>query len=301
MLPQFVILGAQKAGSTFIFECLKEHPRLYMPRFETEFFEDPFYNSSQLAELEALFENCRTDQLRGIKRPDYLPRPECPARLKLHLPQAKFIVVLREPIARMISAFFWYVQVGLLPVMPLDIGFERLTDGRLISRYPQAQDLIEYGYYYQHIVRYWNLFARDQFHIILYDDLRADPLTTVQRAYQFLGVDSTYIPAFLEQKPKQSVYAPQRLRWFAFANRHFFYTQVPYAVNQIALRPKASRLLRIPYYGFVAVDRLLLARLFHAQRPVLSPPLTQEVAKLYREDINALEAALERDLSVWRR
>lgn len=301
MLPQFVILGAQKAGSTFIFECLKEHPQLYMPRFETEFFEDPFYNLNQIDELETLFEKCRIDQLRGIKRPDYLARPECPARLKLHLPQAKFIVVIREPIARMISAFFWYVQVGLLPVIPLDIGIERLVDGSLISSYPQAQDLIEYGYYYKHIVRYWNLFARDQFHIILYDELRADPLGTVQRTYQFLGVNSSYIPAFLEQKPKQSVYAAQRLRWFAFANRHFFYTQVPYAANQIALCPKTSRLVRIPYYGFVAVDRLVLARIFHAEQPDLSSFLTQEVAKLYREDINDLEVVLERDLKAWRR
>ena len=84
-LPRFLIIGAQKAGSTFLHETLRQHPSLFLPRYETPIFEDPFYQAGAVqSELGRILAPARPDQKPGIKRPDYLGRPECPARLARH-------------------------------------------------------------------------------------------------------------------------------------------------------------------------------------------------------------------------
>ena len=76
MLPNFVIIGAQKSGSTFALRCLGEHPEVFMPTGETRFFEDPEYLRHDISDLEAIFRDASHKKALGIKRPDYLAKPE---------------------------------------------------------------------------------------------------------------------------------------------------------------------------------------------------------------------------------
>lgn len=74
--PNFVIVGAQKSASTFLHRCLEEHPEVYSPSQELRFFENPEFLTARIEKLEALFKEHADKLLRGIKRPDYLGKPE---------------------------------------------------------------------------------------------------------------------------------------------------------------------------------------------------------------------------------
>lgn len=299
LLPQFVIIGAQKAGSTFIHETLRQHPVLFLPRHETPIFEDPFYKEDQVqTSLHQALAAARPGQIMGIKRPDYLGRPECPARLARHLPQARLIAVLRHPIARAISAYYWYMQVGILPVRPLHEGLADLLDGISVRQNPKAQEVLRYGLYYQHLQRYGQFFAPPQILILLDRDLRTDARGALQRVFAFLQVPPD-APLDLQRRPKQSVYALPRLRWLAWANRRFFYDSWLDAHKMLVLAQKENCLARLAYYACVAVDRLALQPLFANTAPVLEPALVQALSDYYRQDVLALQAWLNTDLSQW--
>lgn len=300
MLPNFVVVGAQKSASTFVDECLKEHPAIFMPRYETPFFEDPDYDRGAIADVEALFTPVTHETAFGIKRPDYLGRAECPPRLARHLPAAKLIAVLREPVSRAVSACHWYMQVGILPVRPLNATLHDLLHGDLSARYPKAREIVDYGFYHQHLARYRRTFPPEQMLILLHDELLAAPHAAIRRVYQFLGVDDSYMPQALHRHPKATVYAPSRLRWLAQANRRFFYDYVPYGEQQTALLPKTNRGLRLAYYAMVATDRVLLERLIDNEKPSLDPALAHDLARVYAEDVDALEACLGRSLAAWK-
>ncbi|MCB0375769.1 MAG: sulfotransferase, partial [Sinomicrobium sp.] len=89
MLPDFIIIGAQKAGTTFLLKHLRQHPDIYMPPEEVPFFEESSYHPNNLADLEKLFEGTGKVKLRGMKRPGYLAKPGCAERIHHHLPLTK--------------------------------------------------------------------------------------------------------------------------------------------------------------------------------------------------------------------
>ena len=93
-----------------------------MPGDEVDFFENPTYSSEKIFELEKLLTSAKDEKIIGIKRADYLARPECPAHLAKHIPKAKLIAILREPIARLVSAYYWYMKLNYLPLAPLNEG-----------------------------------------------------------------------------------------------------------------------------------------------------------------------------------
>lgn len=150
MLPTFVVIGAQKSASSFMQLCLAEHPDIYMAEGETPFFETPDYEQSDISELEMTFQG-RGEKCLGIKRPNYIGKPEVPARIRRHLPSAKLIAVLRNPIDRAVLAYFHNIYYGFLPPLDVEIGMRRIiSDPSFVAKYKRSPEVIEFGYYYKH-------------------------------------------------------------------------------------------------------------------------------------------------------
>ncbi len=297
-LPHFVIIGAQKAGSTFVHHCLREHPQVYMPLDETPFFEDPFYQRRDRHWLSRLLAGAAPDQRRGIKRPNFLGEPECPARMAADLPDARLIAILRNPVERAVSAYYHQILNGTYPVRAIDKGLPPLFDTVFRRANPGPARIIDYGFYGEQIARYLDHFSRDRMLILIYDDLKHDRLGIVQHVYRFVGVDDTYVPQALDDRPKASLYSIPRIRLMALRNRWFVYDIHPQGTgmsmkNQTRLERWASEAIR-------QFDRRVMIRLFKNPRPRLSPALAYRLYQLYAEDIARLEALLERDLSAWR-
>lgn len=292
----FVIVGAQKAGSTQLGACLHDHPDVLLCADEVPYFEDPFYLNTPASELNRVFAGARDGQLRGIHRPEYLVRPECPARIKADAPGARILAVLREPVARAVSAYFWYMQFGLLPVEPLDVGLARLLDGWSDPGFPHAGEVIEYGFYARHLRRYLDTFGRAQVHVLLSGELGDQ--RQVAAVYRFLGVDSGHVSSALTRRSNEGVYDLRRLRVLR-ARRRFAFSWD--STTRYTYRPRRLRkpLSLLPTVTIVGLDRVLLARLFGNGKPILAPHLHGRLRQHYADDVADLAVLLDRDLSAW--
>ena len=297
MLPAFVIIGAQKSSSTFVQTCLAEHPDIYLPLGETPFFESPDYENSDISDLEAIFDG-RSESCVGIKRPNYLGKAEVPSRILEHLPDAKLIVVLRNPIDRAISAYFHNVNYGFIPPLNVEEGIGKLiSNPSFADSYKRAPEIIEFGYYYEQLIRFSDFMENNQLLILLHEDIIAKPLESIQGVYRYLGVDSDYIPDSLDSRPQKVLYNLQRLKFMRYRNR-FMYS---YNNDRTRLSEKKMNLIDMFFAGTItAIDSILLAQFYPNVKPVVSDEFKKMLYELYRNDIESLESLIDRDLSLWK-
>ena len=296
-LPHFVIIGAQKAGSTFVHQCLREHPQVYMPLEETPIFEDPFYQRRDRHWLSQLLSEAGPDQRRGIKRPNFLGQPECPARMAADVPDARLIAILRNPVERAVSSYFYQMLVGISPVRPIETGLPLLFDETYRQKHPGPARIINYGFYGEQIARFLDHFPCDRMLILIYDDLKKDRLGTLQQIYRFIGVDDTYVPNALNDRPKTTLYSIPRIWLKAFNYRFIF----EYDAQRTGMKMKdQTRFERWASKAIREFDRQVMIRIFKNPKFELSPELSYRLYQLYADDITRLETLLERDLSAWR-
>lgn len=201
-LPDFLILGAPKAGTTAIFHALKAHPDVFMPQqkelrffaFEGKTIEknDPV-NRKAVTDIDTYkrhFSYAKHSQIKGEASPGYLSSADTPVRIKRTVPNVRMIAILRNPIERSFSHFLFAIQQGYEPrnVAFLDALREPYIDYRGFRRLrPYLTDSL-YG---QSLARYLQIFDRDQIHLVRYEDLKASPQKVLDDISHFLGLDST--------------------------------------------------------------------------------------------------------------
>jgi hypothetical protein len=295
VLPDFLIVGAQKAATTFVQESLRRHPDVFLPPGETPFFEDPEYATADPARLREPFASAPAGALLGLKRAHLLGRPECPARIARHLPEARLIAVLRHPVDRAVSAFFWYVKIGLFPVLPVDEGLAGILAGDFQRRYPKSQEILDYGLYHRQLERYGEHFAADRMLVLLHEDFGIDAPAALARIQAFLGLDRPL--EAVRRRPKQSVYALPRLRFLSRRNRWVY----RYTPDRMDMEVRRGPLPGLVNSAFAVADRLLLAPVFGNAKPALPSELRSAMLEHYAEDVGRLEGLLGRSLEAWRR
>lgn len=297
MLPSFVVLGAQKSASTYIQQCLLEHPDIYMPQKETPFFENPAYLQTSIESFESLFKAVPEDKCIGIKCPSYLGSPECPERIAKHLNDVKLIVVLRNPVERAISAYFWYMYFDMLPIEPLEEGIKNILDESYREKHRAAKDILDFGFYHKHLIHYLQHFERNRILILLDNEIKVDPLKVVKSVYQFLEVDDDYIPKSLNKSSNTGIYSLERIK---FLNMRNYFTH-NYYLGKSRVYSKKKSLLDLFLYSLIYLtDKVLVSKIYPNTKPSLSHELKVRLFEIYRTDIQALETLLSRDLSSWK-
>jgi Sulfotransferase domain len=297
VLPNCVILGAQKSGSTFLHRCLGDHPQVYSPQGEVHFFEDPNYREDRIGELEKLLEPGKGKQIVAIKRPKYLSRPECPERIARHCPDARLLVVLRNPVERAMSAYFHYVNYGFIPAINIERGMKAILEDQYRNSYPGGRDVIQFGFYHKYLSRYLHYFDRDKICITLFDDIRKNGLDAVQKVYSYLGISASFVPPSLDSRPQAVVYSLPRLRVRRFRNPFvYLYDQT----RSSTYRKRPTVVSRAVDKFVLGLDQRVLKPIFRNQKPVISEGLKKTLIETYQEDIENLETLLGRDLSNWK-
>jgi hypothetical protein len=179
--PTFLLGGAQKAGTTALYNALKRHPDICMSRpKETEFFNWHYHRGwAWLAEHFAHYDG---ERVIGEASTRTLPTPEAPVRIASACPDIKLVFVLRDPIERAHSAFWYYLSQGILPAGTSFGAFIR-NQG-----HPLRHEVVAYGRYDDHLRRFLDVFARDQMLVLDYRALRTHPMKVVQQVCSFVGV-----------------------------------------------------------------------------------------------------------------
>lgn len=293
----FVIVGAQRGGSTQLSASLADHPEVFLSPDEVPYFEDPFYLRSSPSALAELFAPARPGQRLGIHCPSYLGRPEAAGRIRASAPSARILSVLRDPVARSLSAYFWYMQFGMLPLQPPEVGVRRLLDGWADPAYPQAWEILDWSLYGRHLAPYLELFGPEQVLVLLSEEL--DGARTLSRLHTFLGLDPRPPPGAHQRTRNEGVYDLRRLRVLR-ARRRFAWSWAETSTYSYQPRRLRRPLRFLPNAAIVGLDRLVLSRLFGNEVATLPRALEDRLRDHFTDDVRMLEDLVDRDLSTWR-
>jgi hypothetical protein len=273
-LPTFLFIGADKAGSTWLFRMLRQHPLCFVPPAKDIYYFDRYYERG-FGWYRSFFDDAHPSaRAVGELSHDYLYSDVAAERIALTLPDVKIVVFLRAPVDRTFSEFLYLVRSGLA----------RRDDLRSALRaFPEALDHSRYARY---LPAYLERFPREQIGVFLYDDLEADPVDFAGEVFSFLdlelvdGVDyhERVLPA---ARPRSRVLA-RAVRAAATSVR---VAGLPTLVG----RAKSSSLARVLYAPYPAHAR---PRLTEAERAWLHTELDPGVEEL--------ETMLGLDLASWR-
>lgn len=194
-LPDFVILGAQKAGTTWLARNLSQHPDIYLPPREVRYFDRGEHFARGPDWYAAHFAPGVDARQVGEKSADYLwvtrrrvgdHLPEIPQRLHAILPHARLVAILREPVARAASSARHYLRLGRIP--------PHLTlDEVLVGRHRgvgQRLGLIDRGRYMTALAAYLRHYDRSRLLVLIHEeDVVGNPRGALRRVCGFLGVD----------------------------------------------------------------------------------------------------------------
>jgi len=209
-LPDFLILGAQKGGTTALYSYLRRHPSITGPSWKEVSYFDRHYVRGE-AWYRGNFPNkARTrGKLVGEASPSYLFHPLAPERVRADIPNAKLVALLRNPVDRALSHYNHEVALGREPLSfeaalaaeeaRLAGEVERLVaEPRYFSREWWSHTYQARGRYAEQLERWLAVFPREQLLIVPSDDLAAEPAETHARVLDFLGA----APQRLDQYPR---------------------------------------------------------------------------------------------------
>ncbi|PSQ96747.1 MAG: hypothetical protein BRD55_05585 [Bacteroidetes bacterium SW_9_63_38] len=181
VLPTFLVCGAQKAGTTALYHALRAHPDVCMsiPK-ETEFFNWRCRRGWKW--FASHFEHWNGETAIGEASTRTMPTPEAPGRIAERMPDVKLLFVLRNPVERAHSAFWYYYTQGTL-CPGTDFSEFIRNEG-----HPLRQEIIHYGFYDRHLTRFLDEFDRTQLLLLRYRDLRNHPDEEIKRICEFIGV-----------------------------------------------------------------------------------------------------------------
>jgi hypothetical protein len=289
MLPNFVVIGAAKAGTTSLHWYLAEHPAVFMTSVK-----DPAYFAygvdaegrllwgnpdlhtfpiKSLSEYERLFADAGDAVAIGEASTTYLECPQSAARIRKLLPAARILCSLRHPVDRAYSDYLMYLRIR-------GLRFEPARDLTATAAWAQPDShWMRIGRYHEQLSRYFDAFPGDQICVLLFDDLNRNPERFVRETYQFLGVDPAFEPDFATPHAAGGIPASATLeRLFTRGARSAFKPWVPkQAANW--LRRLRSRSMR--------------------QAPRLPSDLKKELTGHFRDDIAKTSDLIGRNLQHW--
>ena len=290
----YVIIGAQRCRSTFLNDSLREHPDAFAPRGELAYFEDPHYDERNRRALDAMFRAAPPTSVKGFKRADLLARSECPARIARDCPDARILVVLREPLARTVSAFFHAIRTNVLEPMPLNDGLRQMLSGERSETIGQGTGLLTDGRYALHLRRYLDHLDPSSMSVVLDDDLDTAHDETMRRVYEFVGLDARYSPR--TGRVNEGVYSLDRLRLLRWGTRALYRVDDRGRVAALHTGIAARAWNR----GIYLVDGLLFAPLARNEAPVLDDDVRKLLIERFEPEVADLEKILGRSLAAWR-
>lgn len=218
--PQFLVIGAMKAGTTSLYHYISQHPQVLPSRKK----EIHYFDGGQNPETDNYLKNyswykshfplkisLKPGMITGEASPRYLYDPRAPGRIAKVNHNMRLIVILRNPTERAISHYFHEKR----QLREESSMLEALQNEE--SRMKQVMVEKEYnssifahcsykdrGLYGKQIKRYLEYFNREQLLILESQDFFTRPEENMRKVFQFLGVDSTYIPPHLEIKNKSA-------------------------------------------------------------------------------------------------
>lgn len=297
-LPNFLIIGAMKSGTTSLYHYLAQHPQIYMslvkePKFfalEGTTWDPEPLGSGGLAKIKGirdwdaylnLFSGVADEIAIGEASPLYLYAPQSAEKIRQVLPEVKIIAILRHPVDRAYSHFLHWVQRGLEPLGSDFVNVLRAEDDRIARDWSPNYHYKHRGFYYEQLKRYYDRFDRDRIRIYLFDDLQRDPVALIQNIFEYLQVDPTFVPQTDKQYNISKLPKNQQ-------------------IQQLLDRPnpiKKILKLLIPNSWKKTLKNQI--KTYNSIKPKLDKELHYQLTQEYKNDLLKLQDLIQKDLSPW--
>ncbi len=301
-LPDFLVLGVPKAGTTSLYEYLREHPDIFLPkRKELHYFtvDELRKRTAGPGDRDAVRELPATKAayrehftgVSGEKRvgevsPSYFYHIDSIApRLREELGDGiQVVVVLRDPVSRAISNYKHQLRLGY-ESEPLARAVA-LEPERAASGYGDFWQYSGHSLYADKVRSILDQFPREKIRIILFEDLVSNPEKTLRELYEFLEVDASFVPDSIAQKFNEGgVYKKGAISRY-LARPHYTKTWIKNALPD-SWAERARR----------AKDRILRRQIVPMEPPSSSD--LADLAQLFQEDVSRLRGMLGRNLDAW--
>jgi hypothetical protein len=291
-MPNFLIVGAAKAGTTSLYEYLRQHPDIFMPEWkELSFFIGdpcgPLHKVRKPAYYYKVFAGVKQHKAIGEASTSYLYDRAAPDIIKAKLGQVKILIILRDPVAMSYSLYNHQSRKEGETITDFEAALtaegKRLNDPAFKKKcYGWHANYYYYqrGLYYEQVQRYLDTFGKDHVKIILFDDLAKDAVGVVQEAFRFLDVDDTFVPDIKVHNPGGGIISIPRfwhdtglfLKTFQYVFSKNIIKKIPHLIRNIGRKPPAP----------------------------LKPATERNLRRKFYDDICRLEQLIGKDLSAWK-
>ena len=308
-LPDFLIIGSAKSGTTTLYEYLCRHPQIFMstPK-EPNFFAKEINYQKGIEWYASLFEEAQAGQICGEASTPYthqLQIPDLIERIFRVLPDVKLIYIIRHPVDRAYSQYQQQIKIAQgknrrakVKAFKIPETFEELLQrGKQVIEaddYMNKIDVLAASNYIAIIERYLEYFDRQSFLFLLLDDLVAKPQKTIERVCDFLNIEREI--DLIPKEPIKANLATEHRTWYLRSQITAPLKEIPGVSAMADLMPKKIRdsaysiLKRMPYKKYVEQQYL--------PQPML-PETRAMLLQKFQEPNQRLAEFLNRDLSHW--
>ena len=239
----FLIIGAQKCATSWLYHCLRDHPGVHLPSVKREviYLGGDFHQEHGTDWYLRHVGKSNTGQRVGDVSVDYLFDPRSPAAVEDELGDLKVIASLRSPLNRAVSSYFWNMRKMNVHELDPNEGLRRAIKEWKLKHPKTTYDPEEYyfnivarGMYAEQLERYVNQFGPESVYLLYYEDIQERPLDTLRRLFRTLEVDPTFQPSSLSRRPKQNSYLRPLLRFEQATPNTTFWGKATDIAHQVA-------------------------------------------------------------------
>lgn len=279
----FIGIGSARSGSTWLADCLSEHPEIFIPRIkEISFFNKTVYDKNYLKGLEwyeSFFKNAPSDLLKGEYSTQYMIFEEAPRLIRKHFPSVKLLVCLRNP-ADMLHSLYWWTR-STFNVNEIPDTFEEA-----LKNIPGFKLR---GMYFKQLKPYYDRFDRSKIKVILHDDIKNKPVEILEDVYNYLGVDNSFRPKIINKKI--NICRQARSKRLSYVVKLIVLVACKLNVNT-ALRSLSRHPVLGKLYSLITEKDFKYLEMKKSTR--------RKINKMLSHDLRKLERLIDRDLKVWR-
>lgn len=310
-LPDFIVVGANKGGTTSLYHYLKQHPDVYLsPIKEPHFFSkdidtalfskafaqnklqdiDAYVHGDMTTEYHAafvrewehyrlLFKNAMNEKALGELSTSYLYSEVAAKEIYKALGKIKIIIALRNPVQRAFSHYRMNLYTGNSNIFNFSEALQEDLN-HIPKVWGNANLYLELGLYYEQVKRYLDTFSSENVKIIFTEDLKTNTQSVITDLYSFIGVDYSFKPDTSVRY--NEVYTPK-------------YKNLTWLLNASGIRPFAKK---------ISSGRLkeIAIKLLYRNKEDKSQMTLEEkkfLVNFYKEDVQKLSQLLNKDLSHW--
>jgi len=272
-LPSFFIIGPPRTGTSWLYNVLSQCARLSDPTKETRFFDKHFERG--LPWYTSHYRKASAGSVIGEIAPTYFASPLARERIAALIPHAKIVCTFRNPVDRLVSLYR----------LKRAYGWISWNFDEALTRDPE---LMESSRYAAHLKEWVNTFGSSQVMATVHDDIQADPQSYLDKLVDFVGAPRLQLrPAQVRRTlSSEDMTEP----------RHYYWTRGALMMAEWAKKKRLDSIV-------ASAKRLGALKLFVGGGSAFTeipPDQRTRLRQMFRPEVDALEAMLNRDFSAWK-